>query len=115
MTKKTIYICGPITNVPGLNKEEFLLAQMMLKKQGFNAVNPHDLIEGLDLDPIKDYNQILRICIAEMVRVADEVVTLNGALESNGSRKEMNVAREVNIPVHPITKYKIHGHATIES
>lgn len=107
--KTTIYLCGPLSNMPGLNKDEFLKAEMFLKEQGFKVINPHDLIEGLDLHPENDYEAILKICVSEMITTAHEVVTLKDAINSPFASREVTIARLMNIPVSPITKYIKNG------
>ncbi len=104
MSKKTLYISGPISNNPEAHGE-FALAQIKLEQLGFKVINPFDLIEGLDLDPKRDYEKIMRIDVAAMVEDADEVVTLLGWDKSLGAKREVDIARLMNMPVVSVTKY----------
>lgn len=108
MSKKTLYLAGPITGMHNLNREEFTAAAEHLKEQGFTAINPHDLTEGMDMHPEFDYDKIMRLCIEMMVRKADIVVTLSGWENSPGAKKEVEIARLMNIPVVSIIKYFKH-------
>lgn len=103
--KKTVYLCGPISSRLATAKEEFLLAQVELKKLGFKVINPFDLIEGTDLDPIKDYEEIMCIVVAEMVRWAHQVVLLPGVMTSDGCVREMEIARWMRKEIVKIETY----------
>ncbi len=105
MSKKTIYICGPISYNPQEAFDNFLWAEIGLKREGYNVINPFTLVEGLDLHPTKDYEKIMRICVSEMVSKAEEVCTLINWFESPGAKREVSIAREMKIPVKHITKY----------
>lgn len=104
-TKKTIYLCGPISYNVTQAREEFALAQLELEQAGYNVINPFDLTEHLDLDPHRDYDKIIRIDVAEMVSRADEIATLLGWENSPGASKiEVPIARLLKIPVTSIIK-----------
>jgi hypothetical protein len=106
MPKYIIYISGPISAMPNGNREEFAAAAAHLRKQGFEVINPHELTEGMDFHPERDYEEIMRLDVAEMVLKAREVVTLNGWENSPGATREVAIARLMKIPVSHIVKYK---------
>ena len=105
MPKKTLYLAGPITGMPNLNREEFAAAADHLKEQGFRVINPHDLTDGVDFHPEQDYEQIMRICVCSMVESSDEIITLSGWENSPGAKREVEIARLMHIPVVSIVKY----------
>lgn len=105
MSQRIIYISGPITGHENGNRHAFAHAADLLRSQGHRVINPHDLTEGLDLHPIDDYEKIMRIDVAHLVQRAEEVVTLDGWENSNGAKREVEIARLMNIPIIPLVKY----------
>lgn len=101
-----IYLSGPISNMPNGNVEEFAAAAAHLRKLGHEVLNPHEITECFDFDPVKDYEAIMRLDVAEMVTKATEVVTLKGWEQSPGANREVHIARLMHIPVNHIVKYK---------
>jgi len=45
---KTIYIAGPISNIPDDNYPAFERAEMLLRSEGFQPVNPHKVFHEAD-------------------------------------------------------------------
>ena len=76
-----VYIAGKITGDPGY-REKFAAAEIQLGGQGHTVLNPAELPGGMSRE---DY---MRICFA-MIDVADAVVFLPDAAESEGARLEM--------------------------
>lgn len=75
-----VYIAGKITGDPGY-RDKFAAAEIQLGWQGNIVLNPAELPEGMSP---ADY---MRICFA-MIDVADAVVFLPGAADSEGARLE---------------------------
>lgn len=101
---KTIYLCGPMSNIANLNRDEFALTAEKFRAEGFNVIVPYELTEHLDLDPKRDYDKLMDIDIAEMILKADVVVTLMGWETSNGANEEIQHARLRKIPIVHIAK-----------
>lgn len=93
MTKKRtkIYIAGPITGVEDY-RERFAEAERRLTAQGYIALNPAILPEGMST---ADY---MRICLA-MLDTADAVAMLPGWGKSMGAGIEHTLARYTGKPV----------------
>ena len=91
--------------MPNGNIEEFRMATEILRGLGHTVINPHELTEGHDLHPERDYETIMRIDVCAMCESATEVVTLHGWENSPGANREVKIARLMNIPVSPILKY----------
>lgn len=102
MSKK-IYISGPVTERPEQNIQEFRIVEMALRKLGHKPVVPHDIFDGIDTGDFT-YEDYLRHCIAAMCH-CDEVVTLMDFHLSKGATIEVQIARTLNIPVHPVIRY----------
>lgn len=89
-----VYISGPITGLPGLNKTAFDSAAAELKAVGFEPIVPHEITA-----PGDTWEEAMRSCIRAMMD-ADAVVMLRGWEGSKGAKIEYDLARAVGIPVH---------------
>ena len=89
--EKTVYLSGPITNMPQNNYKEFAFAQAKIQSLGYTVINPHDLFNGVDT---KDFthDDYMRCCIVAMMN-ADIIVTLHGWEDSIGAVMEVSIAR----------------------
>lgn len=92
--KQRIYISGPITGMPNLNKPAFNTAAAQLRAAGFEAVNP--IQNGVpDSAPwaahMREDIKLLMAC--------QGVATLPGTAASRGARLELHIARAIGIPV----------------
>lgn len=90
----TIYVAGPISNMPNLNKKAFAKTTKKLRKHGFIVFNPHELCKGI---PAKKWKKCMRICIKKLMD-ADMVVLLDGWDKSRGASIENNLATAIGIP-----------------
>lgn len=87
-----LYVIGPVTGKPGLNREAFAEARAELVAAGYNARIPHDFIpEGAT------HEQAMRMSLHNMLDNADGVALLDGWVGSEGSRTEYEVARACGI------------------
>lgn len=85
MTKKRIYIAGPMSGLPDENRPEFHAYAQLMREYGYVVLNPATLPAGLTQD------QYMDICTA-MVRAADEVHLLPGWENSAGAKVEYHYA-----------------------
>lgn len=90
--KKRLYLCGPITGIPGHNKTAFDDAAAALRGAGFDVFNP--LENGLNRDA--PWEQHMRADLAQMM-TCDALAVLPGAHFSKGATLEMNLAMQLNI------------------
>jgi hypothetical protein len=94
-----IYISGPMTGLPGLNKPAFLAAEKALKVKGYEVLNP--VRNALpDTAPWEDH---MRADIIMLMR-ADGVALLDGWEKSRGAKKEMTAAHGI-MPIFPLKKW----------
>jgi len=80
-----IYIAGPMTGIPELNKPTFRLVANDLAASYRGVLSPHTLPDGLD------YKACMDITMA-MVRACDIVFCLPGWQRSRGARAEIAYA-----------------------
>jgi nucleoside 2-deoxyribosyltransferase len=91
---KTIYISGPMSNIPNSNLEAFDEAEKQLKQLGFNVLNPHKICEELnirffEMGKIPEYEDYLKEDIIQMLSKCDTVLVLPGWRGSKGSKLEI--------------------------
>ncbi|WP_286753903.1 MULTISPECIES: DUF4406 domain-containing protein [Sphingobacterium] len=90
MEKPIVYIAGPVSGQPDLNRQAFYAAQEELNALGFDARNPHDFCIGIkSTDPSdpKFYKrgfQVLTECT--------DILLLDGWAYSNGAHVERDAA-----------------------
>ena len=101
--KPIVYISGPITDMPELNYPEFKHAEEKINALGLDTLVPHDFFQDIDTGGFI-HNDYMRVCIAEMMK-ADLVVTLKDWELSKGCKMEVNIAREIEIPVIHIVSF----------
>lgn len=89
--KGTVYICGPITDMPQNNYPAFETAEVELKKRGIPCVNPHALFDQMNHNGFT-HDEYMRTCISFLAQ-CDKVVTLRGWEGSKGALIETRVAR----------------------
>lgn len=83
-----IYIAGPISRMPDLNRTSFATAERCLVEAGHTPVNPHKLHGGkTDLQ----HHEYMRTCVAELVK-CDAIHLMPGWGRSKGARLEREVA-----------------------
>jgi len=95
-----IYISGPITEAEGGNQTLFAEAQTMLESFGHEALNPHDLFEGIDHSGYT-HDDYMKPCIKALID-CDCVVTLDGWMNSKGAQMEVDIARRMGKKIYSI-------------
>lgn len=84
---KKIYIAGPMTGMPKLNRPAFKQHAIKIKKSGNIPLNPAVLPEGLK------HEEYMDMCYP-MVKIADEIHMLPGWENSKGAKMEFAWAEE---------------------
>lgn len=82
-----IYISGPISGDPDY-KSNFLAAETMLRRRGYETINPGKLYlvaNGLE------HRQYMKVCM-KLLKYADAIYMLNDFERSEGAMKEFNRA-----------------------
>ena len=95
-----IYISGPMSGLPDLNKAAFTNAERALEDRGHEVVNP--VRNGVpDTAPWLEH---MRADI-KMLMDCDAVAYLPGSEGSRGAKVEMELARALGLPVLPYAKW----------
>lgn len=95
-----VYLSGPMTGLPELNRENFERAAKSLRSQGFEVVNPHDIRPAVGPDATVDeaWKAALRADLAAMM-TCDAVVLLPGWEKCSGANLELHVAHRVGLEI----------------
>lgn len=97
-----IYISGPMTGIPDLNKQAFEKAEKDLREAGYEVLNPWLLDsyrpkEMTWAERVRDDIKLMMICNA--------VAVLPGWLNSRGARLETDVAHGLGWQIKPVEWY----------
>lgn len=107
--KKTVlYLCGPMTGIPDMNRPAFLVSERDLTVAGFIVLNPARLPVGMDPD------QYMPICLA-MLQQADGVAMLPECHRSDGARLEIAYADYQKIPCMKVSSWILDVRASVEN
>ena len=99
--KSRIYVSGPMTGVPGLNRPAFNRAAKMLRKKGYKVINPPELDRN---EPRRSWEGCLQRDITYLMQ-CDKVATLPRWNKSRGAKLEIYIAKMLKYPVHPVRHY----------
>ena len=90
-----VYLAGPMRGYDNLNAAEFRRAAGLIRAAGHYVFNPaeHTLPEGEDT-----FAHYMAVDLAQVCK-SDAVAVLDGWQNSQGARMEVEVARELGIPV----------------
>lgn len=89
-----VYISGPMTGLPDLNRPAFTDAEQVLKLCGYEVLNP----ANVTAPPDATWEQYMRLDIP-MLMHADAIYLLGGWERSRGARIEFNLACELKMRV----------------
>lgn len=87
-----IYIAGPMTGKPDFNRDKFNTTAARLWAAGHTVLNPAILPDGLT------YEHYMDIGLA-MLRGADEIYLLDGWEDSEGAKREFNLAIRLRLNI----------------
>jgi len=88
------YISGKITGTPNLNKYKFAVAADLIRKIGYNPVNPHLLPDNHD----KSWSSYMKECIKALIK-CDFVFVLDDWKHSKGALREVFIASFLGLPI----------------
>lgn len=91
--RKSIYLSGPMTGLPGLNFPAFAAMTDNLRADGHTVTNPAELNPDGD-----SWNDCMRRDIAALM-YCDTVATLPGWEHSKGARLEVLIAERLGMTV----------------
>jgi len=108
MSKKTVYVSGPITHHVG--EDPFGPVASLLEALGHTAVNPKTIGKCHDESCVKLPHEIergwdhswaccLKYDLAAMLMMCDAILMLDGWQDSHGARLELTVASAVGLDV----------------
>ena len=92
MSKKLIYIAGPITSNPDTYYIKFLIVESFLTSLGYDVYNPARLKEGLD------YKFYVDDGLKNLMR-CDAICMLPDWTKSKGACLEHHYAETIGIPI----------------
>lgn len=95
MKKTAIYLSGPMTGLPEWNFPEFNRVAAKLRKRNFVVFNPAEIDGGDTSHPRHVY---MRRDI-EGLMTCDWIVVLDGWEKSKGARLEVEIAKELGMPM----------------
>ena len=102
-TGMKVYVSGKMRVVHNYNRGQFDRWTRQLKEMGFDAVNPMEIgdsiatPEEIDASP-ELVDKVLEADIAAL-RKCDAIFMLRGWETSEGARRELKVALDMNIPI----------------
>lgn len=94
---KTVYIAGPITNMPYGNVTAFAEATKTVRNMGHIAKNPHDFCADIPRDA--QWETFMRRCIPQLMECTD-IILLPGWENSDGASLEQFNASVIGITIH---------------
>ncbi|TCK39665.1 uncharacterized protein DUF4406 [Paraburkholderia sp. BL8N3] len=89
-----IYVSGPMTGLPDLNKPAFNAEAARLRAEGHEVVNPAEV----DLGPDAEWLDYMKVDIALMCP-CDMIFMLPGWEKSEGARMERRIAMDLKLRV----------------
>lgn len=98
-----VYVSGKMRGVHNYNRGQFDRWTRQLKELGFDAVNPMEIGDSIatpdEIDASPELvEKVLEADIAAL-RKCDAIFMLRGWETSEGARRELKVALEMNIPI----------------
>jgi|ERR1019366_6855530 hypothetical protein len=87
--KNKLYLSGPMTGVPDLNRPAFAKAAKALRKKGYRVVNPPELDKN---SPQRSWEGCLRRDIAELLD-CDKIALLPRWRKSRGAALEVHIGK----------------------
>jgi hypothetical protein len=97
-TERMLYLCGPMSAYPQLNRPAFELAADQLRTAGYTVLSPAEP-PYLQV-PQTDWNQAVRRSLGALLECdAVATVTPSGLRQSKGAMLELHVASQLEMPV----------------
>lgn len=95
-----VIIVGPVTNMPDFNTRAFSDAEKLLTSLLFDVVNPRKFFKG---ETNREWHRYMAKSLEEILaKRVGCVITLPAWELSRGARIEVDVARQMEIPVTPL-------------
>lgn len=97
-----LYLSGPMTGYPKLNKPAFFKMSARLRRAGYVVVNPAELD---NLEACNSWAACLRRDLLALLMWTEAIATLPGWEGSRGANLEVHVGKLLGYPVHPVAWY----------
>jgi hypothetical protein len=94
LNKPTLYLAGPMSNIPEWNFPLFIKTAEELRGRGYRVLNPAD--GGLN---DTNWANCMRRAIAKLIQ-ADAIAMLPGWQESKGARLEHTIASALGMDIY---------------
>lgn len=94
--KMKVYISGPMTGLPDLNRKAFNKAEEWCRKKGLSPFNPAWL--NFEDDTAFAYDEILQMDL-KALSLCDAILLLPGYEKSNGAMVELDMALSLGLRV----------------
>jgi len=111
MNGPIVYLCGPMTGLPGNNYAAFHKAAADLRAAGYSVVSPAETT----LPSTAPWVSHMRKDIADLVNTCDSVALLPGWQNSRGACIERNIATGLGWPVHSVADWLEFARTTAEA
>lgn len=97
-TKKWLYLSGPMTGVPDLNRPVFNKAAKALRQKGYKVINPPELDKH---SPQRSWEGCLRRDIIELFK-CHKIALLGGWKKSKGASLEVYIGKALKYEIKPL-------------
>lgn len=101
MKKGRLYLSGPMTGWPNLNREAFAKAAKALRKKGYRVINPPELDKN---NPQRSWEGCLRRDITELMK-CDKIATLPKWTKSRGATLEVYIGKALKYKIQRLQRY----------
>lgn len=101
MKNNRLYLSGPMSFLPDLNRPAFNKAAKALRRKGYRVVNPPELDRN---EPQRSWEGCLRRDIAYLLK-CNSVATLPNWKKSRGANLEIYIAKALKYSIHPVRFY----------
>lgn len=101
MTTLRVYISGPMTGRPNLNKPAFYAAANLLSESGHHPVNPAEVCAQIGAT---EWTDCMRADIKALCD-CDAIALLPGWEMSQGAHLELHIAHRLGLAVGPLETY----------
>ncbi len=98
MEKEQFYLIGPIRGMDQNNFREFKLCQEKLEALGYDVANPHQFLEGANLNNLKDHQAVMKIRFGHLM-LSQKIMTLTGWENDSDARDEVSAARLAHMEI----------------